>query len=134
MKKRSTNSLILQTMKAKAVFMFFVVLGGSCFSYLMYLADFDEFMAASVKVFGKKKKKKKKKVKKPLFNLFFLQLFQSNPLKTRYCMKLRGEDKVVVLKVTDDKIVIKHKIKVQRDLNKKLEQWNTTFLRLAAGH
>jgi hypothetical protein len=46
----------------------------------MYIADFDEFMAASVK------------------------LFQSNPTKTRYLMKFRGEDKVVVLKVTDDKV------------------------------
>jgi signal recognition particle subunit SRP9 len=75
----------------------------------MYLTDFEEFMAASVK------------------------LFQSNPSKTRYSMKFRGENKVVVLKVTDDKVVIKHKIKVQRDL-KKLDQWNTTFVRLAAGH
>ena len=46
----------------------------------MYVADWEEFMAASVK------------------------LFNSNPAKTRYCMKFRGEDKVVVLKVTDDKV------------------------------
>jgi hypothetical protein len=30
-------------------------------------------------------------------------------------------------------VVVKHKVKVQRDL-KRLEQWNTAFLRLAAGH
>ncbi len=30
-------------------------------------------------------------------------------------------------------VVVKHKIKVQRDM-KKLDQWNTTFLRLSAGH
>ncbi len=44
----------------------------------MYLSDFDEFVAAATKV------------------------FQASPTKTRYVTKFRGEDKVVVLKVTDD--------------------------------
>lgn len=74
----------------------------------MYIADFEEFQAAAVK------------------------LFSEQPKRTRYTLKFRGVDQVVVLKVTDDRVTLKHKIKVQRDLNKKLEQFNNVFLRLAA--
>ena len=45
---------------------------------MVYVSDWDEFVAAATK------------------------LFQSKPKKTRYTVKFRGEDKVVVLKVTDD--------------------------------
>lgn len=44
-----------------------------------------------------------------------VKLFNSNPAKTRYCMKFRGEDKVVVLKVTDDKV--RRKKKTVEDLS-----------------
>jgi hypothetical protein len=44
----------------------------------MYIADFDEFVAAATR------------------------LFQASGGKARYVAKYRGEERVVVLKVTDD--------------------------------
>ena len=39
------------------------------------------------------------------------KLFAENPTKSRFTQKFRGEDNVVVLKVTNDQICIKHKLK-----------------------
>merc|ERR1711916_186223 len=56
-----------------------------------------------------------------------MKLFNMNP-KARFTQKYRGEDKIVVLKVTDDKICLKHKLKVARNM-KKLDAFNAQWIR-----
>ncbi|KAL8513725.1 hypothetical protein ACS0TY_013002 [Phlomoides rotata] len=60
-----------------------------------------------------------------------VQLFRSNPEKTRYVMKYRHSDGKLVLKVTDDKECIKFKTDQAQDA-KKMEKLNNVFFTLMA--
>ncbi|KAH6797931.1 Signal recognition particle [Perilla frutescens var. hirtella] len=60
-----------------------------------------------------------------------LQLFRSNPQKTRYVMKYRNCDGKLVMKVTDDKECIKFKTDQAQDA-KKMEKLNNMFFALMA--
>ncbi len=58
------------------------------------------------------------------------KMYTASPNTTRYTQKFRGENKVVVLKVTDNRVCIKHKVKVARDV-KKIDAFNAIYMRLA---
>ncbi|XP_057798007.1 signal recognition particle 9 kDa protein isoform X1 [Salvia miltiorrhiza] len=60
-----------------------------------------------------------------------VQLFRSDPEKTRYAMKYRHCDGKLVLKVTDDRECIKFKTDQAQDA-KKMEKFNNIFFTLMA--
>ncbi|KAI3668078.1 hypothetical protein L6452_43153 [Arctium lappa] len=60
-----------------------------------------------------------------------VQLFRSNPEKTRYVMKYRHSEGKLVLKVTDDKECLKFKTDQAQDA-KKMEKLNNIFFTLMA--
>ncbi|PIN15914.1 Signal recognition particle, subunit Srp9 [Handroanthus impetiginosus] len=74
---------------------------------MVYIASWDDFLEKSV------------------------QLFRSDPEKTRYVMKYRHSDGKLVLKVTDDKECIKFKTDQAQDA-KKMEKLNNIFFTLMA--
>mmetsp|Transcript_101588 Transcript_101588/g.326500 ORF Transcript_101588/g.326500 Transcript_101588/m.326500 type:complete len:107 (+) Transcript_101588:83-403(+) len=71
---------------------------------MVYLNDFEEFMAASQ------------------------EMFATKPLRTRYLVTYRHCDAKVILKVTDDKAVLKFKTDQLAD-NKKVERFSQAFAR-----
>ncbi|GAQ85385.1 Signal recognition particle SRP9/SRP14 subunit [Klebsormidium nitens] len=56
-------------------------------------------------------------------------LFRAEPLRTRYCVKYRHREGLLVLKVTDDKVCLKFKTDQAQDA-KKMEKLNTLFFTL----
>ncbi|XP_060174100.1 signal recognition particle 9 kDa protein isoform X2 [Lycium barbarum] len=60
-----------------------------------------------------------------------VQLFRTDPEKTRYVMKYRHSDGKLVLKVTDDKECLKFKTDQAQDA-KKMEKLNNIFFTLMA--
>merc|ERR1711879_122066 len=72
---------------------------------MVYIRDFDEFAAATER------------------------LFIENPAKTRYIVKYRHKDGQMVLKVTDDVVCLKYKSNQLNDI-RKLERLTGTFLKL----
>ncbi|KAJ9543314.1 hypothetical protein OSB04_023021 [Centaurea solstitialis] len=60
-----------------------------------------------------------------------VQLFRSNPQKTRYVMKYRHSEGKLVLKVTDDRECLKFKTDQAQDA-KKMEKLNNIFFTLMA--
>ncbi|KAJ5078848.1 signal recognition particle 9 kda protein [Anaeramoeba ignava] len=74
---------------------------------MVYFKDWEEFHEASMK------------------------LYQSNPQKTRFTMKYRHCDGVLVLKVTDDKTCLKYAVSYSQDLHE-VEKITNSLLRLMA--
>ncbi|KAI5077384.1 hypothetical protein GOP47_0007208 [Adiantum capillus-veneris] len=60
-----------------------------------------------------------------------VDLFQAEPLKTRYVMKYRHCDGKLVLKVTDDRVCLKYKTDQLQDA-KKMEKLNNIFFTMMA--
>mmetsp|Transcript_100767 Transcript_100767/g.284162 ORF Transcript_100767/g.284162 Transcript_100767/m.284162 type:complete len:107 (-) Transcript_100767:114-434(-) len=71
---------------------------------MVYLEDFEEFMAASQ------------------------SLFASDPLRTRYLMKYRHADCKAILKVTNDKVCLKFRTDQIADL-KRIERFSQAYAR-----
>eukprot|EP00002_Diphylleia_rotans_P001763 TRINITY_DN11000_c0_g1_i1.p1 TRINITY_DN11000_c0_g1~~TRINITY_DN11000_c0_g1_i1.p1 ORF type:complete len:106 (-),score=26.68 TRINITY_DN11000_c0_g1_i1:448-765(-) len=58
------------------------------------------------------------------------QLYLSSPLQTRYVIKYRHKEGKLVLKVTDNKVCLKHYIDYLQDI-KKIEKLTLLFLRVS---
>jgi signal recognition particle subunit SRP9 len=74
---------------------------------MVYISDFDEFVQRST------------------------ELFQASPDKSRYTIKYRDNDKMLVLKVTNNVTCLQYKTSQHGDM-KKLEQLNNTMMQLMA--
>eukprot|EP00051_Salpingoeca_urceolata_P033845 m.22442 g.22442 ORF g.22442 m.22442 type:complete len:79 (-) comp6818_c0_seq1:109-345(-) len=56
------------------------------------------------------------------------ELYLHEPERTRYSIKFRHSDSLVVLKVTDDKVCLKYRTDQQQDV-KRLVELNNTLMR-----
>ncbi|PRP79967.1 hypothetical protein PROFUN_05943 [Planoprotostelium fungivorum] len=72
---------------------------------MVYLTNWDEFFAASEK------------------------LYRERPDETRYSTKYRNIDGVLVIKVTDNRVALKYRTDQAKDL-KKIDRMNDLFLSL----